>query len=51
MLEAIKAPFEFVDLEAGFELFERTGVALPPKTVEILKQCEGSIFGAVRYFD
>ncbi|KAL0637519.1 homoisocitrate dehydrogenase [Maublancomyces gigas] len=40
--------FSFVDLEAGFETFQRTGTALPEKTVEVLKQeCDGALFGAV----
>ncbi|ANB14170.1 homoisocitrate dehydrogenase [Sugiyamaella lignohabitans] len=40
--------FEFVNLDAGFELFKSTGVALPDKTVEILKnECDGGLFGAV----
>ncbi|ODV95972.1 hypothetical protein PACTADRAFT_41088 [Pachysolen tannophilus NRRL Y-2460] len=40
--------FEFVNLDAGFELFKKTGVALPEKTVEILqKECDGALFGAV----
>jgi homoisocitrate dehydrogenase len=40
--------FEFVDLQAGFETFEKTGVALPDKTVEVLKkECDGALFGAV----
>jgi homoisocitrate dehydrogenase len=40
--------FEFTDLQAGFETFEKTGVALPDKTVEILKkECDGALFGAV----
>jgi homoisocitrate dehydrogenase len=37
-----------VDLEAGFETFQKTGTALPDKTVEILKSdCDGALFGAV----
>lgn len=48
VLEAVKAPFEYVDLEAGFELFQKTGVALPEATVKTLRECTGSIFGAVR---
>ena len=48
MLEAVKAPFHYVDLEAGFELFQKTGVALPEATVKTLRECTGSIFGAVR---
>lgn len=42
--------FSFVDLDAGFDCFKRTGAALPDKTVEILKkECDGALFGAVRY--
>lgn len=38
----------FVDLDAGFETFQKTGVALPDKTVETLKsECDGALFGAV----
>jgi len=40
--------FSFVDLEAGFDTFKQTGVALPDKTVETLKaECDGALFGAV----
>jgi homoisocitrate dehydrogenase len=53
ILEALPASlglkFSFVDLEAGFDTFKQTGVALPDKTVEILKkECDGALFGAVR---
>lgn len=41
---------EFIDLQAGFECFQRTGTALPEETVEILKnECDCALFGAVRY--
>lgn len=41
--------FSFVDLDAGFDCFQRTGDALPEKTVETLKkECNGALFGAVR---
>jgi homoisocitrate dehydrogenase len=41
--------FSFVDLDAGFETFKKTGAALPEKTVEALqKECDGALFGAVR---
>lgn len=41
--------FSFVELEAGFETFQRTGVALPEVTVERLRgECDGALFGAVR---
>ncbi|RYO90028.1 hypothetical protein DL764_008509 [Monosporascus ibericus] len=40
--------FEFTDLHAGFETFEKTGAALPDKTVDVLKsECDGALFGAV----
>ncbi|KIW96606.1 uncharacterized protein Z519_01997 [Cladophialophora bantiana CBS 173.52] len=40
--------FSFVDLDAGFDCFKRTGTALPDKTVETLqKECDGALFGAV----
>lgn len=53
ILEALPASlglkFSFVDLEAGFETFKKTGAALPDKTVETLqKECDGALFGAVR---
>ena len=39
---------QFIDLQAGFELFQRTGTALPDETVEALKtECDGALFGAV----
>lgn len=52
LLEALPSSlglkFEFTDLEAGFSCFEKHGVALPDKTVEILKnECDGALFGAV----
>lgn len=40
--------FDFVDLHAGFETFEKTGTALPDNTVQVLKnECDGALFGAV----
>jgi homoisocitrate dehydrogenase len=42
--------FSFTHLDAGFETFKKEGVALPDKTVETLKkECDGALFGAVRY--
>ncbi|PLW10307.1 hypothetical protein PCASD_25449, partial [Puccinia coronata f. sp. avenae] len=38
----------FVDLEAGFEHFQKTGVSLPKETVERLRtECDSALFGAV----
>ncbi|XXH05354.1 hypothetical protein Hte_011780 [Hypoxylon texense] len=40
--------FEFADLHAGFETFEKTGAALPDRTVDVLRsECDGALFGAV----
>ncbi len=39
--------FDFVDLEAGWETFQRTATALPRETVTALHSCDGAIFGAV----
>jgi len=52
VLEALPAylnlKFDFVDLQAGFETFEKTGTALPDNTVQVLKnECDGALFGAV----
>ncbi|KAL0581958.1 homoisocitrate dehydrogenase [Marasmius crinis-equi] len=41
-------PPRFVDLLAGFELFTRSGTALPEETVEALKNdCDCALFGSV----
>ena len=41
--------FEFVNLDAGFEYFQKTGTALPQETLDVLKnECNGALFGAVR---
>ncbi|CAG8547126.1 16675_t:CDS:10 [Acaulospora morrowiae] len=40
--------FDFIDLNAGFEYFQKNGTALPQETLEILKnECTGALFGAV----
>lgn len=40
--------FEFVNLDAGFEYFQKNGTALPQETVDTLqKDCDGALFGAV----
>jgi homoisocitrate dehydrogenase len=39
---------EFVPLAAGFELFTKTGTALPKETIEALKtDCDAAMFGSV----
>ncbi|KAI1271272.1 Isocitrate/isopropylmalate dehydrogenase [Xylaria sp. FL0933] len=52
ILEALPSSFglkfEFTDLDAGFEAFQKSGNALPKRTVEVLKnECDGALFGAV----
>ncbi|KAK5015862.1 hypothetical protein BJ546DRAFT_1088775 [Cryomyces antarcticus] len=45
---SLNLKFSFVDLDAGFDTFKQTGVALPERTVETLKkECDGALFGAV----
>ncbi|KAM0742403.1 hypothetical protein ACQRIT_002580 [Beauveria bassiana] len=46
---ALKLKFDFINLHAGFETFEKTGSALPDATVEALRSddCHGALFGAV----
>lgn len=44
----MNVPITFIDLHAGFETFQQSGVALPQKTVDTLrKECDGALFGAV----
>lgn len=47
VLEETGLPLHFVELEAGWETFQRTGNALPEATVAALKNCHGALFGAV----
>ena len=37
-----------MDLEAGWDYFQKTGTALPEETIQRLKgECDGALFGAV----
>ena len=47
VLEALNLSVQFVDLDAGWGTFERTGTALPEETLAGLRMCDGAIFGAV----
>lgn len=47
VLAATGLRFEFIDLDAGWETFQRTGTALPEQTSEALQSCDGALFGAV----
>lgn len=47
VLAALGLKIEFVTLEAGWEVFARTGNALPAATLEEVQRCDGALFGAV----
>ncbi|MFN8446447.1 MAG: isocitrate/isopropylmalate dehydrogenase family protein [Caldilineaceae bacterium] len=47
VLDALRLPIEYVELQAGWEAFEQTGKALPQATIDGLKSCNGALFGAV----
>lgn len=46
VLEALKLNLEFTRADAGFEHFQKTGDAIPNATLEIVKQCDATMFGA-----
>lgn len=46
-LESSQLKFSFLDLEAGFGTFKKTGTALPEETVAAMRDCDGGLFGAV----
>ncbi len=46
VLEAVNIEFDYTFADAGDEHMERTGVALPPETVEIVKSSQACLFGA-----
>ncbi len=48
VLEALPLDLTFVPLEAGWEVFERTGTALPQRTASAIRGCDGAIFGATQ---
>jgi homoisocitrate dehydrogenase len=47
VLDALALPIEYIELEAGWETFQRVGTALPPATLAALRECQGALFGAV----
>ncbi len=47
VLAALDVPLEFVELEAGWSVFEEMGSALPATTLTELQACDGALFGAV----
>ncbi len=47
VLDVAGVDCDYVALEAGFELFQREGNALPDATVAAVRACDGALFGAV----
>ncbi len=47
VLRAVLPGLVTVEAEAGWKTFQRTGLALPPETVEAARACGGVLFGAV----
>jgi homoisocitrate dehydrogenase len=48
VLAALPLRFDFVELDAGWEVFQRTGTALPQRTASVIRSCDGAIFGATQ---
>lgn len=46
VLEALDVDFDYVFAEAGDEYAEKTGVALPKETIDIVKESQACLFGA-----
>ena len=46
VLEILDLGLTFVHAEAGFACFERHGDALPPQTLELVRQSDAALFGA-----
>ncbi|MBC7235890.1 MAG: isocitrate/isopropylmalate dehydrogenase family protein [Chloroflexi bacterium] len=47
LLEATGLPLTFVPAEAGWDVFQRTGLALPAETLEAVREADATLFGAV----
>lgn len=46
VLERLDVGLEFVRADAGFEHFERAGDAIPQSTLDTIKACDATLFGA-----
>ncbi|MCS7057924.1 MAG: isocitrate/isopropylmalate dehydrogenase family protein [Meiothermus sp.] len=46
VLEATGVRLEFVEAQAGWETFERTGISVPEATLEAIKHTDATLFGA-----
>ena len=47
VLEAVTDGIELVYADIGHRAFEKTGSFLPPDTLELMSECDSSLFGAV----
>ncbi|MFP3896389.1 MAG: isocitrate/isopropylmalate dehydrogenase family protein [Anaerolineales bacterium] len=47
LLEATGLPIAFIQAEAGWATFQRTGTALPEETLRAVKDADAALFGAV----
>ncbi|MBL8132698.1 MAG: isocitrate/isopropylmalate dehydrogenase family protein [Anaerolineae bacterium] len=48
VLEALRLPLTFVEADAGFAAFERTGDALPAETLRLCERADAILFGATQ---
>jgi homoisocitrate dehydrogenase len=46
VLEALQLELEFVRADAGFEHFQKTGNAIPDATLDTVRACDATLFGA-----
>ncbi len=46
VLEALDIEFDYIFADAGDEYAEKTGVALPPETIDVVKTSQACLFGA-----
>ena len=46
VLEALGIDFEFVEAEAGWEVFQKRGVSVPEETIELVQECDATLAGA-----
>ncbi len=46
VLEALHLGLEFARADAGFELFQKTGDAIPQATLDAVRACDATLFGA-----
>ncbi len=47
VLQATGVPLQFVEAEAGWDCFQRTGTALPDETLALVRESDAAFFGAV----